>query len=148
MQLNEISQFSWVESDGKLKEIKSILIDICEFYNEESNYIENLKGINLTEEILFQIGFINCSDDGYSYELFKPVFANEVNVIDGVIFKQEVMIKPATFLIIKLDGSNGRYTTLLKSGENKLYISEHSFVHEAQKTISALTFKTKRIKLA
>ena len=103
---------------------------------------DDFSPILLTAEILLNwFGFAVNGTDVFAKTLYNAVFATNpaTNIRD--------MVKPPTYLIIKLDEGNGRFTTYLYHDNNKIYIAEQSYVHELQLMLFMLTGNFPIIKL-
>lgn len=89
-----------------------------------------LLGITLTPLILGdQFGFVVRNDHEDDFYMYKELYPElriknpETGFLD--------LVKPATYLLIDMDGSK-RFTNYLKCGDNKIYLGEISYVHELQ----------------
>jgi hypothetical protein len=99
-----------------------------------------LQGIPLDYDIMIEsFGFYPITEEvvtsrsGYVYRKLY----DEIKVLRGDSWE---VVKPATYMYIDIDELGKRYTTYISCGENKIFVSELSTVHELQLFIFAHTF--------
>lgn len=104
-------------------------------HDSHHSMFTRLHGIPLDRDILTNsFGFSPAlHNDSY---MFRQIY-KEIKVLRGDNLE---LVKPSTNLFIDIDESGKRFTTYLECGDNKIYLSELSHVHELQILLYAHTY--------
>lgn len=124
--------------------LRPVIKDGKQMTDSHQTTFNNLLGVALTRDILMDcFGFKQSAIPGREecacFELYPAV-----NITRGDTTEE---LKPPTYLYIIIDESGKRFTTFMEYGENKIYLSELSYVHELQILIFAHKYSFPIIKL-